>query len=309
MVGLVGLVSLVGRVSIASAWLAAFQATPAVQQTPDRPADPQKSTITAPPAVPDPSYAKLMTPADFTAAELPVRRRVMSAWAIGSAETAGAQLLPLLAAGLADSDREVRSQALRVLDKVELHAFSNRLANKPVVTDPSTNPEIYDALVRMIEDPEPSARAAAVAGLSNLDPPPQDRLEKPLLTLLAKESVPAVRERIVVALTTRAAGGSTEALTAIMGAMDDVSLEVRFRALTAMQRPEVLPRVLRELSSDVPGMRLAAVRVLAAFGNDLAPHRSALQERMTIETNAQVKSELERLLLLIGTNPPTPPKP
>jgi HEAT repeat protein len=255
---------------------------------------------------PDRAYAKLMTPAEFAASEPPVRRRVMAAWAVSSPENAGEPLLPLLDAGLKDADREVRSQALRVLDRIELHAFSNRAMQKPVGTDVSQYPTIFDTLVRMLDDPDPDFRAAAVACLANMDQPSKPRLEPPLLNRLAKEPEALVRARIVTALSPLAGTGSPAALEVVIAALDDANAEIRFRAVVAMQavrRPEGLPKVARQLSAQEPLVRLAAVRALAAYGDAAAPYRPALEERFAVEPEPNIRNEMERLLRLL----PRPP--
>jgi HEAT repeat protein len=259
--------------------------------------------ITAAPLSPDPTYARVMPPGEFTGMDVPLRRRVMTAWALGSPELAGPAILPMLNAGLADTDREVRTQALRVLDKVERQAFANRGVNKPVLTDASAYGPLFTTLVRMLEDPEPGARSSAVAGLANLDSPPKERLDGPLLNALAKETDAFVKSRIITGLTTRAALGAAAPLAAVLAGLDDQAVEVRFRSVIAMQivrHPDGLARVAGQLTSTEPALRLAAVRALAAYGEAAAAHRPALEAQLKTETNTDVRNELERLLKLLG---------
>jgi HEAT repeat protein len=258
--------------------------------------------LTAPAVAPDPTYARVMPPGEFSGMDVPLRRRVMTAWALGSPEMAGPAILPMLNAGLADSDREVRTQALRVLDKVERQTFANRGINKPVITDAATYGPLFTTLVRMLEDPEPGARASAVAGLSNLDSPPKERLDGPLLNALAKETDAFVKSRIITGLTARAALGAAAPLAAVLAGLDDQAPEVRFRSLVAMQiirHPDGLARVAGQLTSNEPGLRLAAVRAMAAYGDAAAAHRLALETQLKAETNTEVRNELERFLKLL----------
>jgi HEAT repeats len=263
-------------------------------------------SITAPPVPPDPAYAKLMAPAEFAALDTPVRRRVMAAWTVTAPENAGEPLLPLVDAGLKDADREVRLQALRVLDRIELQAFSNRARQNPVGTDVSQFPPLFDTLVHMLDDPDYTFRAAAVAGLANMDQPSKPRLEPPLLNLMAKEPEAIVRARIVTALSPLAGTGSPAALEVVISALDDPHAEIRFRAIVAMQavrRPEGLPKVAKQLSAQEPAVRLASVRALAAYGEAATPYRPALEERFAVEPEQNIRNEMERLLRLLRKPP------
>jgi hypothetical protein len=259
--------------------------------------------LTAPPISPDPTYARVMPPGEFTGMDVPVRRRVMAAWALGSPEMAGPAILPMLNAGLADTDREVRTQALRVLDKVERQAFMNRGVNKPVITDAATYGPLFTTLVRMLDDPEPGARSSAVAGLSNLDSPPRERLDAPLLNALAKETEPTVKARIITGLTGRASLGAPAPLAAVLAGLDDQMVDVRFRSIVAMQlirHPDGLARVVGQLSATETPVRLAAVRAVAAYGDAAASHRTALEAHLKAEADTAVRTELERFLKLLG---------
>jgi hypothetical protein len=139
--------------------------------------------------------------------------------------------------------------------------------------------------------------------LANLDSPPRDRLDEPLLTRLSKETDSGVRARLITGLTARAAAGAAGPLRAVLAGLDDQIIDVRFRSVVAMQmtrHPEGLEKVLREIASDQPFMRLAAIRALGAYDIEaILPHRLLLEARLALESDARVKGELDRLLRLL----------
>jgi hypothetical protein len=66
-----------------------------------------------------------------------MRRRMMRAWANGSPQDAGPDILPLIEGGLQDADYDVRMQAVAVLQQLERAANMARIRKQSIKSDPS----------------------------------------------------------------------------------------------------------------------------------------------------------------------------
>ena len=258
------------------------------------------------PTPPDPSDARLLPPAEFKQFDVHSRRRIMMAWAYGSPDKAGAAILPLIEAGLKDEDKDVRQHAVATLRRVQNEASWALATKQPVITNPSEYPSLSETLLQLLDDPDPYLRGEVVTALAALAVPPTEALEGVLLSRLVKEA-PFVRARMVRALTERARSGSSNALAAVLSALEDADSGVRDNAVSAMRylrAPEALPVLLREMVlAREPWMRKAVVQVLMAYGELTKPYVSMVRESLTREADPDVRDELERLVARLERNP------
>lgn len=248
---------------------------------------------------PDPSYARLLSPTEFTRSDVDSRRQTMKAWAYGSPEGPGPAILPLIRVALQDDDREVRRQAVSTLLRVERSANTARRSGKTITTDPKSDPELFAVLLQALKHPEVSFRREVVTALVGFDVPVTGVVERALFERLSMEAEPQVRARIVFGLTERAKQGSAIARDAVVQALAEDDPDVQLSAVNAMRalRPaEALPVLVQKMNARQSWMRAAVIRALGAFGAALIPYREALVERLKVETDQEVAAELRRVL-------------
>jgi HEAT repeat protein len=248
----------------------------------------------------DPRDAILMTPEEFRSAEPALRQRVLAAWATGLAASAGNRILPLIESALLDPDRTVRQHAITALRNIENSATTNRMKGAPVVTDPTAQPSMLATLHKLLSHQDAMTRQGAAMLLFLHESSPGENTEKVVLQAMVTETDARTRANMIRVLAARVRLGSKLARGPLVSALSERETAiVRVTAIGLVGRlllPEAIPRLVEILFTDDVMNRRQAAKTLLAFGNDLRPYCSAIEQRMNDESDAETKAAVTQLI-------------
>lgn len=251
--------------------------------------------------------------AAFDEADAKARKAVLARIAQHDDDLPAGEAVGIITAGLHDSDREVRRQALTavVSHSVGPAYFSGssperqERAREAWLTRQPSIRQLRPDIVAAFEDPDPLVRAEAVCALASLDY--NGKESEPRLTpdtirdlagLYAREKHAYVRATVVQMFAhTRTDSAAVRRL--IVNALDDPDAGARDFALMGSQRlklPEALPKAAAALSDPNRGVRLAAATLFAAFGRGASEYEDRLVDALSTETEASVRGVIEAAL-------------
>jgi HEAT repeat protein len=225
-----------------------------------------------------------------------------------------AALRRILTTGLLDSDPSVRASAMSA---VAARAAAPRLTGArgtaaEWMAERRILLETRPRLVSLLQEPDPSARHAAVLALGNIALSQERRQDGRLI--LGKDTVDVffqvfnsdsdARVRTEIAKSFALLGDDTpEVRVVIERSLDEEASALRqYGAVGAgrLRLAAALPSLIERLSDTEPGTRLSAVAALRRFGSAAESYKGAIASAREREQVSRIRDDLAALLVALG---------
>jgi HEAT repeat protein len=227
-------------------------------------------------------------------------RREMMRSASKDIDNAGSDFLPLIEAGLQDSDAQVRFSAIGALTQLNLK-IANALPGKGPKVDSRGRVSLSKILLQTLNDSDFRIRGGAVKALSFIANPPPPEVRTALQLAYRREREASVRTAIISDLSTYSSG-SPDIQQILIDALSDASPDVRRVAALGIAKfhPDAaLPRIVAELASGQTETRSEFLHALESYGVSAKPHLQLLETLLTNEKRDTYKEQIRHAISTI----------
>jgi hypothetical protein len=246
-----------------------------------------------------PGSVSSISPTDFAAADVDGRRQLMrtAAIRIGGGDYS---MLPIVEAGLRDSNAQVRFSAMGAVSEWVTHRPTSAQS-----VDPQVRIKLLTTLVRALSDQDFRIRGGAIKALVFVQQPLSQDVRRALVARFADESDSRVRAVIATELGVHAVT-FPDSQQLLIAALDDHSPAVRRSAAAGISRfspRDALPRIVQELRTGNQETQSEFVAALASYGAAARPYLGVLELMLSGETREDYKKQIRNAIATIRDAP------
>lgn len=243
-----------------------------------------------------PFSLEAMTVQEYQSLDPAHRTNVMYRMAVDEPEKAGNEILPVLEAGLSDTEVDARRGAVAALVRIAWATKAARDQGVPVTPNLSSLETLYGTLRNHLSDPDEEVRGLALVTMFFGYQNSSDFYE--LLIQRFSEETPEIRAGIIEILA-EDKYESDEVKELIMLGLQSDHFKLREESVKATKKikiPEALPFLAEGLRSPDPIMRQRYLSALATYGKDAAPYLSDLEQLSATELDKYDRTTLQMLI-------------